>query len=39
MSEKTVKWFAVELVLLFLLSVTIGMASALSNAGGGDWKI
>ena len=32
------KIIAFGLVFVFLLSVTIGMASALSNSGGGDWK-
>lgn len=26
------------IVLVFLLSATVGMASTLSNSGGGDWK-
>lgn len=32
------KIIAFRLVFVFLLSATIGMASALSNSGGGDWK-
>ncbi len=32
------KIIAFGLVFVFLLSVTVGMASALSNSGGGDWK-
>gem|GEM_PF-3183029 len=32
------KMIAFGLVLLFLLSATMGMAFALSNSGGGDWK-
>ena len=32
------KTIAFGLVFMFLLSVTIGMAFALSNSGGGDWK-
>ena len=32
------KIIAFGLALLFLLSGTIGIASALSNSGGGDWS-
>ena len=32
------KIIAFGLVFVLLLSVTVGMASALSNSGGGDWK-
>jgi len=32
------KMIAFGLVLLFFLSATMGMAFALSNSGGGDWK-
>nr|QNO52369.1 hypothetical protein CJELADDK_00048 [Methanosarcinales archaeon ANME-1 ERB6] len=32
------KIIALGIVLVFLFSVTIGMASALSNSGGSDWK-
>jgi hypothetical protein len=38
MGEKIVKGIAFRVVLLFLLSATIGMASALSNAGGGEMR-
>ena len=38
MKEKSVKWVAFGLVLLFIFSATICMASALSNSGGSDWK-
>ena len=32
------KIIALGIVLVFLLSATVGMAFALSNSGGGDWK-
>jgi hypothetical protein len=33
MGGKTVKGFAIGLILVFLLSVSVGMASALSDSG------
>ncbi|MGB7533441.1 MAG: hypothetical protein WA977_10790 [Halobacteriota archaeon] len=38
MVEVRDKIIAFGIVLVFLLSVTIGMASALSNSCGGDWQ-
>nr|QNO52363.1 hypothetical protein CJELADDK_00042 [Methanosarcinales archaeon ANME-1 ERB6] len=32
------KIIAFGIVLVFLLSATVGMASVLSTSGGGDWK-
>jgi len=38
MKEKSVRLVVFGIVLVFLLSVTVGMASVLSTSGGGDWK-
>ncbi len=38
MNRKNVKFVVLGIMLVFLLSVMVGMTSALSNSGGGDWK-